>query len=323
MSILDELKPGQTVAAITVLQPWATIIAAGHKHLETRTWRTDYKGALAIHAGKRYDDEYRSLAPYYPFQEALIDAQDRGLWNGELPLGAVVAIARLVGCFTMPGNGTGRGRYDFNLSTARGGPMKLPPDQPERDFGYFAPGRVAWRLVDVVAIRPIAARGHQNLWQWEIPAGGLEPIARITARMQIDREGPRYTECLCGAPASGSCDVCGRGYCALHTHEDPGGVICYGCYSRGRLRRKACAMCGCQPLLPEPRNLARQSACPLHDDCPCHTRPGLDNPHGRCSACRGSGVSRGVACIFCGGTGRYTKPLSIGGIQSGQEGGEA
>lgn len=37
--------------AITLMQPWATLVAIGAKRLETRSWSTNYRGPLAIHAG--------------------------------------------------------------------------------------------------------------------------------------------------------------------------------------------------------------------------------------------------------------------------------
>jgi hypothetical protein len=39
-------------------QPQAHLVAIGLKPLETRTWRTLYRGPLAIAAGKTWDDEY-------------------------------------------------------------------------------------------------------------------------------------------------------------------------------------------------------------------------------------------------------------------------
>ncbi len=38
--------------ALTIRQPWASLIAAGVKTIETRSWSTRYRGPLAIHAGK-------------------------------------------------------------------------------------------------------------------------------------------------------------------------------------------------------------------------------------------------------------------------------
>lgn len=42
--------------AISVRQPWASLIVCGLKNVELRTWATDYKGLLYIHAAKRLDE---------------------------------------------------------------------------------------------------------------------------------------------------------------------------------------------------------------------------------------------------------------------------
>ena len=54
--------------AITVRQPWASLIAAGVKTIETRSWRTDYRGPIAIHAGRHRPDPQLVAAarPYLP-----------------------------------------------------------------------------------------------------------------------------------------------------------------------------------------------------------------------------------------------------------------
>ena len=44
--------------AITIIQPWATLIALGEKQFETRSWFTKHRGELAIHAGKRSTAKY-------------------------------------------------------------------------------------------------------------------------------------------------------------------------------------------------------------------------------------------------------------------------
>ena len=36
---------------LTLKQPWASLIAAGHKKYEFRSWKTNYRGLLLIHAG--------------------------------------------------------------------------------------------------------------------------------------------------------------------------------------------------------------------------------------------------------------------------------
>ena len=41
-----------TTKALTIAQPWATLVAIGAKQIETRSWQTNYRGDIAIHAGK-------------------------------------------------------------------------------------------------------------------------------------------------------------------------------------------------------------------------------------------------------------------------------
>ena len=38
--------------AITIKQPWASLIVAGIKDIENRTWKTSFRGRVLIHAAK-------------------------------------------------------------------------------------------------------------------------------------------------------------------------------------------------------------------------------------------------------------------------------
>lgn len=38
--------------ALTLMQPWATLVAIGAKRIETRSWATRYRGPSAIHAAR-------------------------------------------------------------------------------------------------------------------------------------------------------------------------------------------------------------------------------------------------------------------------------
>jgi activating signal cointegrator 1 len=124
--------------AISLWQPWASAIAVGMKHFETRSWGTSYRGPLAIHAAKRPMTEgERELLEEYPFP----------LGMSEVPLGAIVAtctLAEVIHC---------------NENTRM--------DECEDAWGDFSPGRFAWALIDVVPVRPaVPARGAQGLWDW-------------------------------------------------------------------------------------------------------------------------------------------------------------
>jgi hypothetical protein len=57
--ILDHstLRGQQTNEGHNDYKPWVKLIALGEKQFETRSWATNYRGELAIHAGKKIDKE--------------------------------------------------------------------------------------------------------------------------------------------------------------------------------------------------------------------------------------------------------------------------
>ena len=52
--------------AITVWQPWATLLATGQKHNETRSWKTSYRGEILIHAAKT---DHSGILLHIPMEE--------------------------------------------------------------------------------------------------------------------------------------------------------------------------------------------------------------------------------------------------------------
>ena len=52
--------------ALTIKEPWATLIVEGYKKYEFRTWKTNYRGKILIHAGKSIEkDQLKKFEPYH------------------------------------------------------------------------------------------------------------------------------------------------------------------------------------------------------------------------------------------------------------------
>jgi hypothetical protein len=133
------------VKVITVQQPWAWAIAAGHKPVENRTWRTSYRGPLAIHAGKAWD--LRGA----PFFRRICELLRIPLPEADsLPRGKVVAVASGVDiCNRSLGSG--------NRVVCDCGPWAMP-------------GQFHWRLKDVRELaEPFPCSGKQGLWEVDLP----------------------------------------------------------------------------------------------------------------------------------------------------------
>lgn len=128
--------------AITLTQPWASLVAKGAKRIETRSWRTRYRGPLAIHAAKALPRPVRDLCEGEPLRSALASA---GMTDVELlPRGAVIALCRVTHCRRTE---------------------ECAPPEPESLFGNYSPGRFAWLLAGVRPLdQPIPARGQLGLW---------------------------------------------------------------------------------------------------------------------------------------------------------------
>ncbi len=52
----------ESVRCLSVRRPWANLIVAGPKRIENRTWTTDYRGLVVIHAGKTWDAAGAAMA---------------------------------------------------------------------------------------------------------------------------------------------------------------------------------------------------------------------------------------------------------------------
>ena len=80
MTDLSELR------VITLKQPWAHFIVHGSKDIENRSWSTNYRGWLVIHAGQRMFSNREDLYP----------KGVRKVSTDELAMGAIVGVAKLV-----------------------------------------------------------------------------------------------------------------------------------------------------------------------------------------------------------------------------------
>jgi len=162
--------------AITLTQPWATLVTVGAKRIETRSWSTRYRGVLAIHAAKTMPREARELCYEVPFLEVL---NTHNLRPGTLPRGHVIAVAELVGVMPTEVNG-----YMPPALVARMTAM-------EQAFGHYGPGRMAWILANVRRLKtPIYAHGALGLWEWAPPADLdelLEPVVPAASYQQARR----------------------------------------------------------------------------------------------------------------------------------------
>jgi hypothetical protein len=149
------------VRALTLTQPWASLVILGIKRVETRSWPTRYTGRLAIHAAKGWTRDDRDFAASLAFRGILPAVVT-------MPRGAVLGTVWLLG--TVESNGY-PGETPLPLtafSSNRGYGVYSLPDV-EYELGDFTRGRHLW-LFDADVERfaePVPARGALGLWEWQ------------------------------------------------------------------------------------------------------------------------------------------------------------
>lgn len=184
--------------AISLWQPWASLIACGAKPFETRHWAPprDLIGQpIAIHAAKKVDKGAAEFAeeliygqhPDGGFELArkLSDSfkgtsdEQMGIFRqAVMPVGCIVCIAVLDAAFQLGPAAEGTAKPAARVVrryTSR--PMPECFTVRYDDFGDYAEGRWAWLLRDVRPLRPCPpARGAQGFF--ELPPGWMTEVVR-------------------------------------------------------------------------------------------------------------------------------------------------
>jgi activating signal cointegrator 1 len=119
-------------------QPWAHLFAIGYKTFETRSWSTNHRGKLLIHAAKKWDNELETLCKQEPFR-SYVGVQS-------LSFGAIIGSVEIV-----------------DVKPTKSIRDKLP--DRERAFGDFSDGRFAWQAsIPELFEKPIPYAGKQGLF---------------------------------------------------------------------------------------------------------------------------------------------------------------
>ncbi|HEX2606182.1 MAG TPA: ASCH domain-containing protein [Flavisolibacter sp.] len=134
--------------ALSLLQPWASLVVMGVKTIETRSWSTPYRGELLIHASTRKAGQ--ALLQQEPFSRYFQHPN-------QLTYSALIGQVYLSDVIRMDASFlTGRAIEQVTLE--------------ERAFGHYEEGRFAWILENPLVFRtPIPVKGSLGLWNYAGP----------------------------------------------------------------------------------------------------------------------------------------------------------
>ena len=119
--------------ALTIHQPYAHYIVHNLKFFETRSWQTQYRGPLAIHAGL-----------------STASLEKLGREADEYPRGAIIGVGWLTDVIATDEPADLIGKIPYM----------------EYEMGDWSPGRFGWRIRHPLALAlPLPMPGKQGLWR--------------------------------------------------------------------------------------------------------------------------------------------------------------
>lgn len=126
---------------VSIKEPWASLIKEKVKYIETRSWKTKYRGKIYIHASlskvQKKDERINNLISL--------------LNNKDFKYGHIIAEATLVDCIYMD--------EEFLNN--------IKKNNQEYICGEYSLGRYAWVLKDIKELKdPIPAKGQLGIWTY-------------------------------------------------------------------------------------------------------------------------------------------------------------
>ena len=143
----------QELTVLSVRQPWAALIISGQKWCENRSWTSDYRGPLWIHASQSFQREDRESCKWY------------GLDPDSLTCGAIIGCVDLVEILNID---------DFPLKREKAliKEFGLDPDGTTHISGEWC-----WILARPRALtRPIPLPGKLRLWHYQASPSAIADL---------------------------------------------------------------------------------------------------------------------------------------------------
>ncbi len=122
---------------LTIKEPWATLIIDGYKKYEFRSWKTNYRGKILIHAGMSLEKDMLKRFESY---------------NLNCAKGAIIGEAELTDCILVD--------EELNKELRAIDPIVYGRSNHVETY--------AWKLENIVKYsKPIPVKGKLGLWNYE------------------------------------------------------------------------------------------------------------------------------------------------------------
>jgi hypothetical protein len=133
--------PKLPARALTLWQPWAWLVANGHKGLENRPVgfsHKSFRGEFWIHAGQKVDPHFDNVIQYCRAKGIMIPPM-----TGPDHFSAIIGRAKIVSI--------------------------IPPCRVNCSHAWHYPDQYAFVVSDARLVKPVPCRGYQGFWSVPLP----------------------------------------------------------------------------------------------------------------------------------------------------------
>ncbi len=127
---------------LSLIEPWGTLIKEEKKLIETRSWKTNYRGTLYIHTS------LKKVSKAVQDNKELMNL----ISNPNFKYGYIICKCELVDCIYMT--------EEFVKDIKNN-------NHQEYICGTYEVGRYAWILNNIEKIDPIKAKGKLGIWTYD------------------------------------------------------------------------------------------------------------------------------------------------------------
>lgn len=138
---------------LSMIQPWASLFVLRENQYETRSWKTNYRGQLAIHTSLKID---KAVSNHIAILKLL---GKHGVTPENLPTGKIIAVCELVNCIKVVEN-------HRTWAVLEDGHVVEGNDY---FLGDFRVGGYAWEVKGMKMLEEfIPAKGKLGLWEHQV-----------------------------------------------------------------------------------------------------------------------------------------------------------
>lgn len=157
--------------ALSLTEPWGTLVVTGEKKIETRSWKTAYRGLIAIHAAKNFPPWAKETIGVSFFKVL----EKYGIFSpADFTLGAIIGKVEMNACLSTDGaylNFSASNVEIENGVLTKGefssvNYQKPLPGTAENAFGDYSANRFMWFFENARRLKnPIPCKGALSLWE--------------------------------------------------------------------------------------------------------------------------------------------------------------